>query len=358
MIRLAAVFFAFLWVARAQEASPSPLSAGDSAFAKGDYAGARQLFEKVLETAPKDGPDSTLRYDLLKRLTSASAAAGRFADAQGYLQQAIALRQSVDDLLLSMNLDVQMKAFDRALATAQRVQAMHVAAYGAASLPVSDDLVRTGQIYLAQTNAVEAMHAFFSAREMRAKISGALDPGLLPALDGFNEACAKIASGGALRGHINEETYRQALAIRETLYGKNSMELLSTVEGLANLYAGEGLLEAAEPLYLRLLALWESAAGKDHPMVAVTLDKLVVFYVKKGEPDKARDALDRSVAIRAHFLAVGLSIQAEDAIAEKKTAQAKALYNRALVALGPAAPDNQESIAAIKKALVEISESH
>jgi hypothetical protein len=44
-------------------------------------------------------------------------------------------------------------------------------------------------------------------------------------------------------------------------------------------------------------------------MVAVTLDKLVVSYVKKGDPEKARAALARSVAIRAHFLAVGLSLQ-------------------------------------------------
>jgi tetratricopeptide (TPR) repeat protein len=129
------------------------------------------------------------------------------------------------------------------------------------------------------------------------------------------------------------------------------------VEGLANLYSAEGMLSAAEPLYLRLLALWEGAVGKEHPMVAVTLDKLVVFYVKKGEPDQAREAFARSVAIRARFLAVGLSIQAQDAVAEKHPEQAQALYNRALGALGPPGTENQESIAEIKKALAEIPNS-
>jgi hypothetical protein len=86
-------------------------------------------------------------------------------------------------------------------------------------------------------------------------------------------------------------------------------------------------------------------------MVAVTLDKLVVFYIKKGEPDKAREALARSVAIRANFLAVGLSLQAQDAISENHREQGKALYNRALVALGPPGPGNEESIAEIRKAL-------
>jgi tetratricopeptide (TPR) repeat protein len=123
------------------------------------------------------------------------------------------------------------------------------------------------------------------------------------------------------------------------------------VEGLANLYSAELNLIAAEPVYLRLLSLWESAAGKDHPMVAVTLDKLVVFYVKEGQPEKAREALARSVAIRAHFLAVGLSLEAQDAISVGRREQAKALYNRALAALGPTDSLNGESIAEIKQAL-------
>lgn len=351
MIRLIAVSFVFFcWATNAQE--PAFLKEGDSAFAQGDYDAARRSFEKVLETTR---PDSPVRYDVLKRLTQASAADGQFAQAQGYLQQAIKLRGSADDLLLSVNLDMRMKAFDRALVTSQRVQAMHAASYGSESGAVADDLVRIGQIYLAQGKAVEAMRPLLAAREMRTKLTSPLDPGLLPLLDTLSEASLAIGGpSGALQGHLNEEFYRQALAIREVLYGANSSELTSTVEGLANLYAAEGLMAAAEPLYLRLLALWENAAGKDHPMVAVTLDKLVVFYVKKGEPDKAREALARSVAIRARFLAVGLSIQAADAIAEKHPEQARALYNRALAALGPASPENEESIAEISKALGEI----
>jgi len=116
------------------------------------------------------------------------------------------------------------------------------------------------------------------------------------------------------------------------------------------------MLLDAEPLYLRLLALWESAVGKDHPMVAVTLDKLVVFYVRKGEPEKARAAMARSVAIRAHFLAVGLSLEAQDAISENHRKQARALYSRALAALQPADPENEDLIAEISQAIGYIQE--
>jgi hypothetical protein len=96
----------------------------------------------------------------------------------------------------------------------------------------------------------------------------------------------------------NEATLRQALIIRETFYGENSTEIISTLEGLADACAAGGKYVAAELLYARLLSLWETLVGKDHPMVAITLDKIVVFYAKRGELEKARQALARSVAIR------------------------------------------------------------
>lgn len=129
---------------------------------------------------------------MLKRLTSASAAAGNFAAAQGYLQRALRVKesaqQSADDLALSANLDMRLKAYDRALQTAQRIQALHTTAYGAESLPVADDLLRIGQIYVAEGAPAKAIDPLYRAREIRMKLAGALDPGLLPILDLFNEA--------------------------------------------------------------------------------------------------------------------------------------------------------------------------
>jgi hypothetical protein len=256
----------------------------------------------------------------------------------------------VADLLVSVSFDMRAKAYNRALATAQRVQGMHAAAYGAESLPAADDNLLIGQIYLAQRKPHEALRAFAAADGVRTMLAGWLDPGRLPILDRLNDAFT------AITGHGDETTYRQALSIREVLYGENSSELICTVEGLANLYFTERMA-GAEDLYLRLLALWAGAVGKDHPMVAVTLDKLVVFYIRYGEPEKAREALARSVAIRARFLARGLSLQAEDAVSENHPERATALYNRALAALGPPLTENEESIAEIKRALAEIGSS-
>jgi tetratricopeptide (TPR) repeat protein len=356
------------WPGRAQDAVTAPvqllLKEGDRAFAQGNYGAARQSFEKAQQITQPLPADSPIRYEVLKRLTSTSAASGEFADAERYLQQAVKWRESTigpndpklaDDLLLSVTLNMRTEEFDQALAIAQRVQAMHVEAFTSESIPVADDLVRIGRIYLAEKKPNEALHSLVAAIGIRTKLVGSLDPGLLPALDELNVAFRAIASGGGSSLCPGcEGTYQQALTIRETLYGENSTELIGTVEGLADTYSSEGMFAAAEPLYLRLLALWEESVGTDHPMIAVTLDKLVVFYTKAGKPEKARDALARSVAIRARFLAVGLSHQATDAISENRPEQAKALYQRALAALGPRGPANEELIAQITNALAKL----
>jgi tetratricopeptide (TPR) repeat protein len=361
-VQLAAFLLAICcWPAAAQEPPAVPvqsfLSEGDAAYAQGDYEAARRSFTKAQQAAQQLPSGSPLRYEVLRRLASASAASGQFVDAARYLEQAAKWRESsigpkdpkiVDDLLLLINLKMRTKEFDQALVTAQRVEAMHVEAYTSESIPVADDLLRIGQIYLAEEKTREAIRALSKAAELRTKLVGSLDPGLLPILDNLIEAFQKLVGG--ISGGATEPLYREALMIRETVYGKDSTELIATLEGLADTYAADGDYRA-EPTYLRLLALWEKAVGKDHPMIAVTLDKLVVLYAKQGKSEMARTALARSVAIRARFLAVGLAQQADDEISTSHGEEARALYNRALAVLSPSDPANEELISQIREAL-------
>src|SRR6202521_3608472 len=130
---------------------------GDAFYLKGDYEAARLAFTsawELLQQTPKDNP---VRYDICKRLTSVRAAAGEFADADNWLQQAVTWRENIlgqtdagipDDLIVSVNLCRGMKDFDRALYIIQRVRTLHVAAFTMNSTPVADDFSRAAQIYL------------------------------------------------------------------------------------------------------------------------------------------------------------------------------------------------------------------
>ena len=342
------------------DAVQQALKDGDSAFAHGSYDIAHQSFLRASQAAESSPDNSPIRYEILKRLTATSVALGQFSQARAYLQSAVKWREStvgpkdpkiLDDLLLSISLDLRTKDFDQALATAQRVQAMHIAAYTADSLPVADDLLRIGEIHLAEGKSQEAVHSLYAAYQLRMKLAGSLDPGLLPILDTLNEAFRKTAGG---YGTGTESLYRQALQIRETIYGEDSPEIISALEMLADTYVAGGEYNAAEPLYKRVVSLWEKLVGPDHPMVAVKLDKLADFYFKEGKPQEAKETLARSVEIRARFLALGLAQQAADSMTEGHREQAQVLCNRALVALGPEDSANEDLIKQIRKTLTDI----
>jgi tetratricopeptide (TPR) repeat protein len=342
------VFAAFLlaFSAFAQEDPAAQVSLlmkeGDAAYLKGDYAAARESFGKAWDALQSTPADNPLRYDALKRLTAVRGAAGEFADADQWLWQAIAWREAArgkedpkiaDDLLLSVAYQRSLKNFDRALEVMKRVQGLHAAIYGPASQFYADDFTRMAQIYAEQKKIVPSIAMHQIAVGIRTKIAGPLDPTLVADLDRMGELYTMQREYDKA-----EEAYRHVLVIRETIYGKTHPDLISTVDGLAYSLFGQKKYEAAEPVYKRLLDLWVESVGKDHPMVAVTLDKVAVFYADQKRFEEARGLLGRSVAIRSHFHAMGISQQATEAFGEGRVSDTKALYQRALVVIGEPNP--------------------
>jgi tetratricopeptide (TPR) repeat protein len=319
---------------------------GDAFYLKGNYEAARVAFTSAWELAQQTPKDNPARYDILKRLTSVRAAAGEFADADNWLQQAITWRENTlgwkdhkiaDDLLISVGLCRGMKDYDRALAILRRVQSLHVEAYTFDSVMVADDFSRMGDVYAAQKNTESAIQAADAALAIRGKLGGALDPALIPDLDRLGEYHTTMRAYD-----LAETAFRHALVIRETLYGKTHADLISTVDGLAYALFGQKKYDEADPVYQRLIGLWESSVGKDHVMVAVALDKLAVFYSAQKKDPEVRDALERSAAIRARFLAMGISQQATQAFIEGHIEEVKAFYRRGLAVLDPPNPTNSD----------------
>jgi tetratricopeptide (TPR) repeat protein len=202
---------------------------------------------------------------------------------------------------------------------------------------VADDFHRMAQVYMEQKQPEPAINSLNAALNIRTKLSGPLDPSLVPDLDRLGELYTlQRAYDDAVAA------FRHVLVIRETLYGKVHADLISTVDGLSYALFGQKSYDAAEPVYQRLLSLWEITVGKEHPMVAVTLDKMAVFYAAQKKNPEAREALERSTAIRARFHAMGLSQQATQAFTEQQLDQAKGFYQRAVAALDPPNPLNDE----------------
>src|ERR1039457_2799192 len=161
---------------------------GDAFYLKGNYEAARLAFTSAWELAQQTPKDNPVRYDILKRLTSVRAAAGEFADADNWLQQAITWRENTlgqkdhkiaDDLLISVGLCRGMKDFDRAQAILRRVMSLHVEAYTFDSAMVADDFSRMAGIDAEQKKIDSAIHSIDAALAIRTKLGGPLDPALI-----------------------------------------------------------------------------------------------------------------------------------------------------------------------------------
>ena len=107
----------------------------------------------------------------------------------------------------------------------------------------------------------------------------------------------------------------KALAIQEKVLGKEHLEVVNTLNGLAELYKSKGILISykkalakesyakAEALYLRSLAIQEKILGKEHPDVATTLYDLAELYHYEMPGEFNPEPLYlRSLAIREKVL--------------------------------------------------------
>ena len=101
--------------------------------------------------------------------------------------------------------------------------------------------------------------------------------------------------------------------------------------------------------------MWVNSAGADHPMVALTLDKLAVFYREQERFREALAAADQAIAIRALFLAKGLSQEATARQAQGEKREAEQLFRRALVVLDPSRPEQEKFRQQIESILAELT---
>jgi tetratricopeptide (TPR) repeat protein len=331
---------------RGQEKPADPqslLNDARASYMHGDYAAARKALDQAWKLAQDQLPeDSPVRYDVLKRLALVNAATGSFIDADMYLQLAIWWREKVngaadpkiaDDLIQGAAYCRAMKDFDRGMSMIKRAMEMHrAAAAGLDNVAVANDYSRMAEIDVDRRRPIDAVGALNMAIAIRSKLTGPLDPGVVPDLDRLGPVYISLGE------YANAEwIFRQALLIRESIYGGKNPDLISTVDGLAYALFGEKKYEEADPLYQRLLDLWVDSVGEKHAMVAMALDKVAVFYNEQKKYPQAREASDRANAIRSYGLAAGLATEATH-LAPTNPDGARDLYRRALRALDPPNP--------------------
>jgi tetratricopeptide (TPR) repeat protein len=112
--------------------------------------------------------------------------------------------------------------------------------------------------------------------------------------------------------------------------GMDSAELIPSIDSLAYVEFGLQKYTEAEALYNRLLGLWAGNAGQDHPMVALTLDKMAEFYAAQQRYEEAEKVANEALAIRAKAYVGGLNQTGRVMLMEGKLDGAEDLYRRTI----------------------------
>jgi serine/threonine-protein kinase len=94
-----------------------------------------------------------------------------------------------------------------------------------------------------------------------------------------------------------ERLYRQSLAIREKVLGKDHADVAESQNGLALVLAVRKIVEA-EQLARKALSIREKALGANDPAVAESLSTLVEVTMEIGKPSEIESFLERAIAIR------------------------------------------------------------
>jgi tetratricopeptide (TPR) repeat protein len=377
---ISTIFPAMLAIATVLAQTPAPTAPPDldqllksarSAYLQGDYPAARTSLDQAwtaIQQLPRSEPR---RYEIAKQLSTVLSAAGDYKTAQEYLQAAIDWREKdqlrgplesranpaeTDDSKLTndwidmANLCQRQNDFERALALLEFVQSRHVRFNGRQSLPVADDFSRIALLHMEEKKPALAIAPLQQAIGIRETVLGAEHPAILTEVDRL--AAVQIS----LRLYADaEETFRRALVIRERLTGRMHTDLIASVEGLAYAQFGQKKYDEAEQGYKRLLALWIFAAGTpDYPMIALTLDKIEVFYRTQKRWEEAEDAAGRAIAVRQMFLANSLKHEAAERLAHDDNPGAVKLLQRAVDALDESRPEHTELLGQLRAALTEM----
>jgi tetratricopeptide (TPR) repeat protein len=337
----------------------SMMKAARESYAKGEYQAARETLEQAWQQLQQGDPKEPKRYDILKQLSSALSASGDYAAAQNYVELAINWRETAisredpklpDEWIELATLCQRQKDFARAIALLQQAQSFHMRENGADSLPVADDLSRMALVYSDDHKPALAAEPLERAIRIRETVLGAEHPAILGELDRLGSILIN------LRDYPKAEaTYRRTLVIRQRLVGPNDAGLITCVEGLAYALFGQKRYDEAEPFYKRLLMLWISSTNDaTHPMVALTLDKVAVFYRAQGRWQEGTDAAEKANALRGLFLASGLAQEAAQREAHKENREAIRLYQQSLSVLDESRPEHTALRDEITKDLKEL----
>ncbi len=270
--------------------------------AKGQYAAARALGEENLTaTIALDGPDHP---EVAAALNSLANAAGDGDDQQaaaGYLRRALAINErntGPDSAATAWSLN-SLGAAERvnghlaeAQALLERAIAIRERVLGPDNPVLAASLTNLGDVRRRQGFLTEA--AALDRRALDISIK-ALGPSHVRVAMGWHKLGQVIEAQGGLDGAL--EAYRQSLTIRTTVLGPEHPMTYFSMTLVGDVLARQHRCAKARPLLEKAQAGLEKTVGTTHSDFVDTFGPLAACDLFEGHPAKARERLERALAI-------------------------------------------------------------
>ena len=331
-LRIALLALALLAPAMADD-TPSgraDLDKGRQAYAQQQFAEALTRFEAAEQAARKEG-DASLLVECLRLRATVQRDSGDAAHAEQSLQRAAdeaakAYGESSPEVAavleeIATGNRAQGRA-ELALAGIEKAIKIREAQPGAARAGLARDLTLAAVLDQQAGREDPAMELLKRAIE-EWSLAQPGDPQCLPAI----EALAGIYRDRAQYTDA-EPLLQRAVRLREAAGGLDTAELIPSVDSLAYVEFGLQKYPEAEALYKRLRGLWEKNAGEEHPMVALTLDKMAEFYAFQHRYEEAGKAATAALELRAKTYIASLNQTGRVLLMEARLADAEDLYRR------------------------------
>jgi len=305
---------------------------GKQAYAKGQYAEAATSLnaaaEAVVESAENDAP----LLEILRYLAAVYREKGDLAQAEQVLRKAAGQFKAADPAGIPLaaileEISAVQRAqghSDEALATIEKAIAIRRSHPEAPRVDLARDLTTAAMLRSKGSDAEKAIDGLERAvREWDLASPG--DPQSLPAIEALATAHRDRAEYEEA-----EPLLLRALRLRETSNGPEGAEVISAVDSLAYVEFGLKKFAEAEILYKRLAVLWEKNAGADHPMLALTFDKMAEFYAFQQHYEEAEKFARDALALRTKMHVASLNQTGRILLMEAKLEEAAKLYHTAL----------------------------
>ena len=138
-----------------------------------------------------------------------------------------------------------------------------------------------------------------------------------------------------------EPLFKRVLVIYEQQLGVDHLNTAQSHNNLAVLYQNQGKYAEAEILYQRALSIREQQLGGDHPYTAVSLNNLAALYYQQGKYAEAEPLYQRALAIREQQMEADYSETAQSL--NNLAALYKGCRGRAIVPLRPCGTEDSAS---------------